>query len=59
MNNTRNKNILQIQEVSSNDPHTRAFYVMYCKILNKVIKETKEQHYSRLKAKSYNKIKTA
>jgi hypothetical protein len=35
------------------------YYVhTYCKILNSVIKEAKKQHYSRLIAKSDNKIKT-
>jgi hypothetical protein len=43
---------------NSIDPHTKAFLVKYCKILNKVIKEAKKQHYSRLTAKSDNKIKT-
>jgi hypothetical protein len=43
----------------NNDPNTRAFYIKYCKILNNVIKEAKKQHYSRLIAKSDNKIKTA
>lgn len=32
-------------------------YIRYCKILRKLIKETKKQHYNRLTAKS-NKIKT-
>jgi hypothetical protein len=43
---------------NSNDPHRKAFYVKYCKILNKVIKEAKKQHYNRLAAKSDNKVKT-
>jgi len=33
----------------------KAFYIKYCKNLNKVIKEAKKRHYSRLKAKSDNK----
>jgi hypothetical protein len=37
---------------------TRAFYIKYCEILNNFIKEAKKQHYSRLIAKSDNKIKT-
>jgi hypothetical protein len=32
-NNDRNRN--------SNDPITKAYYIKYCKILNKVIKEAK------------------
>jgi hypothetical protein len=38
---------------------TRAFYIKYREILNNVIKEAKKQHYSRLIAKSDNKIKTS
>jgi len=33
-------------------------YIKYCKTLRKVIKEAKKQHYSRLTAKSNNKITT-
>jgi hypothetical protein len=43
----------------SNDAVIKAFYIKYCKILNKVIEEAKKQHYNRLTAKSDNKIKTA
>jgi hypothetical protein len=43
---------------SSNNPHLRAYYNKYCKILSRVIKEAKRQHYCRLIAKSDNKIKT-
>jgi hypothetical protein len=42
----------------SNDPIIKAFYMKYCKILNKVIQEAKKQHNNRLIAKSDNKIKT-
>jgi len=42
---------------SSNYPKAKAYYIKYCKILSQVIKEAKNQHYSRLIAKS-NKIKT-
>jgi hypothetical protein len=41
----------------SNNPHMRAYYNKYCKILGRVIKEAKRQHYSRLIEKS-DKIKT-
>jgi hypothetical protein len=43
---------------SSNNPHMRAYYIKYCKILYRVIKEAKRQHYCRLIAKSDFKIKT-
>jgi hypothetical protein len=36
----------------------RAHYNKYCKILTRVIKEAKRQHYHRLIEKSDNKIKT-
>jgi hypothetical protein len=32
--------------------------VNYCRILKKIIREAKKQHYSRLIAKSSNKVKT-
>jgi hypothetical protein len=35
----------------------RAYYIKYCKILDRVIKETKKKYYCRLIAKSNNKIK--
>jgi hypothetical protein len=43
---------------NSSGPKAKAHYIKYCKILRKVIKETKQQHYSRLITKSNNKIKT-
>jgi len=43
---------------NSNDPKAKAHYIKYFKILRKVIKEAKKQHYSRLTAKSNIKIKT-
>jgi hypothetical protein len=49
---------LYIYSRSSNNPHRRAYYNKYCKILSRVIKEAKRQHYCRLIAKSDNKIKT-
>jgi hypothetical protein len=41
-----------------NDPKTKAYYIKYCKIFKKVIKEAKKQFYDRLIAKSDNTIKT-
>jgi hypothetical protein len=43
---------------NSNDPKAKAHYVNYCRILKNVIRETIQQHYSRLIAKSRNKVKT-
>ena len=43
---------------NSNDPKAKAHYIKYCKILGKLIKEAKKQHYFTLKAKSDNQIKT-
>jgi hypothetical protein len=40
------------------DPKGKANYIKSCETLRKVIKEAKKQHYSRLIAKSNNKIKT-
>jgi hypothetical protein len=54
----KHKRSLYINSRNSNDPNTRAFYIKYCKIPNNVIKKAKKQHYSRLIAKSNNKIKT-
>ena len=42
----------------NNDPKYKAHYITYCRILKKVIKEAKKQHYDRLIAKSNNEIKT-
>jgi hypothetical protein len=36
----------------------RAYYLRYCKILSRVIKEAKRQHYNRLITKFNNQIKT-
>jgi hypothetical protein len=49
---------IYIYSKSSNKPHMRIYYNKYCKILSRVIKEPKRQHYCRLRAKSDNKIKT-
>jgi hypothetical protein len=43
---------------NSNDPKATVYYIKYCKILRKVIKEAKKQHCSRLIAKSNYKITT-
>jgi hypothetical protein len=52
------KSRLYIHSRDSNDAVIKAFYIRYCKILNKVIQRAKRQHYNRLIAKSDNKIKT-
>jgi hypothetical protein len=49
---------IYIYSRNNNDPIIKALYIKYYKILNKVIKEAKNQHYSGLIAKSDNKIKT-
>jgi hypothetical protein len=36
----------------------KAYYIRYCKILSRVIKEAKRQHYCRIIARSYTEIKT-
>jgi hypothetical protein len=41
-----------------NVPIIKAFYIKYCKRLNKVIQVAEKQHYNRLITKSDNKIKT-
>jgi hypothetical protein len=43
---------------NSNDLKTKAYYMKYCKIPKKVIREAKKQFYDRLIAKCDNKIKT-
>jgi hypothetical protein len=42
----------------SNGPEAKARCIKYDKILRNVIKEAKKQHYRRLVAKSYTKVKT-
>jgi hypothetical protein len=54
----KHKRTLYVNSRNSNEPNTTVFYVKYCKILRDVIKQAKKQHYSRLIAKSDNKIKT-
>jgi hypothetical protein len=39
--------------------HMRAYYIMYCNILNRVIKHVKRQDYCRIITQSGNKIKAA
>jgi hypothetical protein len=53
----KRKRTLYVNSRNSEDPNTRVFYIKYCKILKSVIKEAKKQYYSRLIAKSDNKIK--
>jgi regulatory protein YycH of two-component signal transduction system YycFG len=55
----RHKRSLYIINRRSNNPHMRAHYNKYCKILSKVIKEAKRQHFCRLIEKADNKIKPA
>jgi hypothetical protein len=43
---------------NDNDLKAKARYINYGRILKKVIRESKKQHYSRLIAKSSNKVKT-
>jgi hypothetical protein len=43
---------------NSNDPKAKTHYINYCRILKKVIREAKKQHYSRVIARSSNKVKT-
>ena len=43
---------------NSSDPKAIAHYIEYCDILRRVINGAKKQHYSRLIAKSNNKIRT-
>ena len=44
--------------MNSNDPKAKVHYIKHFKILRKALKEVKKQYYSRLLAKSDNKIKT-
>jgi hypothetical protein len=48
---------LYIYNRDSNDAEVKAFYIKYCKILNKVTQQAKRQHCNRLIAKPDNKIK--
>ena len=42
---------------NSSDPKAKAHYIKYFKVLRKVVKEAKKQHYSTLMVKSNKKIK--
>ena len=42
---------------NSSDPKAKSHYVKYFRVLRKIVKEGKKQHYSTLMAKSNNKIK--
>jgi hypothetical protein len=55
--NCKHKRSLYAFTKNSNDPKTKAHYIKYCKIIRKVIKESRKQHYCRLIVKSNNKIK--
>ena len=54
----KHKRILYTISRNCNDPTVKTHYDNYCRILKKVIREAKKQHYSRLIAKSSNKVKT-
>jgi hypothetical protein len=49
---------MYIYSRSSDNPHMRAYYMKYCKILSRVIKQATRQNYCGLIAKSNNHIKT-
>jgi hypothetical protein len=49
---------LRVFTKNRDDPKGKASYIKYCETLRKVTKEAEKQHYSRLVAKSDNKIKT-
>jgi hypothetical protein len=55
----RHKKSLYILNIRSNNPQMRTQFNKYCKILSRVIKEAKRQHYCRLIDKADNKVKTA
>jgi hypothetical protein len=44
--------------LDSNYPKGKARYIKFCRIIIKVMKETKKQHHNTLTAKSNNEIKT-
>jgi hypothetical protein len=44
---------------NNSDPKTKTQYIKFCQIVRKFINKAKKQHYSRCRAKSNNKIKTA
>jgi hypothetical protein len=59
--NTETRMIGQITQgirISYDDAVIKAFYIRYCKILNKVIQQAKRQHYNTLIAKTDDKRKT-
>jgi hypothetical protein len=64
MDNWRNMNFLQKKEGvylkyrQDNDPQFKLYYIKYCKVLAKVIKEAKKAYYDNTILKSHNKIKT-
>ena len=54
----KHKRILYTATRNCNDPKAKTYYANYCRILKRVIRGAKKQHYSRLIAKSSNKVKT-
>jgi hypothetical protein len=50
--------VLYLNSKCSNDRGLKDFYKLYCKILTRVIKEAKQQQYSRRISTSKNKTKT-
>jgi hypothetical protein len=55
----KHKRSLCVFTKNRHDPKAKANYIKYSETLRKVIRDAKKQHYSRLKSKSHNKIKTA
>jgi hypothetical protein len=54
----KHKRSLYAFSKKSNGPEAKAHCIKYGKILRNILKEAKKQHYRRLVAKSYNKVKT-
>jgi hypothetical protein len=54
----KHKRSLCVFTKNRDDPKAKANYIKYCEILRRVINNAKKQHYSRLKSKSDNIIKT-
>lgn len=53
-----NKRKLYLKYRQDDDPHFKLYYMKYCKILTKVIKEARKVYCDGKILKSYNKIKT-
>jgi hypothetical protein len=54
----KSKRELYLKYRYDNDPQFKLYYVKYCKVLAKVIKEAKKANYDSTILKSHNKIKT-